>query len=50
MGEWKAGAVILPAVTILGFTFSGRELLIVVVGVAIVVAAAWYLLMRGRRS
>jgi len=43
-------AMIFPAVTILGFSFSGRELLIVVVAVAIVVVGAWYLLVRRRRS
>jgi len=42
--------MILPAVTILGLTFSGRELLIVVVAVAIVVAAAWYFLVRRSRT
>ncbi len=36
------------AITLLGFTFSGREALIVAVVVVIVVVAGWFLLMRRR--
>jgi hypothetical protein len=39
----------LLAVTILGFTFSGTQALIVAIAVVIVIGVAWFLLRRRRR-
>lgn len=48
VGPWVEESTVL-AVTLLGFTFSGTQAAIVAVVAVVLLAAAWYLLVRPRQ-